>query len=88
MENCTGGEFIDKILDKGYITEEEAKFHIKSLFSAIYHCHKLNICHRDLKPDNFLLTTKDNDAILKVIDFGLSKKFGSEGNFKAVVGTP
>jgi len=25
MENCTGGEFIEKILDKGYIMEEEAK---------------------------------------------------------------
>jgi len=26
MENCTGGEFIEKILERGYIMEEEAKF--------------------------------------------------------------
>ena len=30
--------------------------------------------HRDLKPQNILLTSKDYSAALKLVDFGLSKK--------------
>ena len=33
---------------------------------------------RDLKPENFLYLTKDEDSPLKVIDFGLSKVFRDE----------
>ena len=33
-----------------------------------------NILHRDLKPENILLDKEDLDAILKITDFGLSRK--------------
>ena len=53
------------------------------------------ICHRDLKPENFLLADAAEDAEIKLIDFGLSKRFGSrvksghkEVQLKTVVGTP
>ncbi|MFS7990853.1 putative calcium-dependent protein kinase 5 CAMK-CDPK family [Helianthus anomalus] len=38
-------------------------------------CHSLGVMHRDLKPENFLLVDKDEDALLKTIDFGLSVFF-------------
>lgn len=88
MENCTGTDFVDKITILGYIVEEEAKGYLKCLFEAINHCHKQNISHRDLKPDNFILTTNEDDAILKVLDFGFSKKFGNLGyDLSTIVGT-
>lgn len=34
---------------------------------------------RDLKPENFLYLTKDEDSPLKVIDFGISKVFADSG---------
>ena len=37
-----------------------------------------NTLYRDLKPENFLFLTKDEDSPLKVIDFGLSKVFGDD----------
>lgn len=37
------------------------------------YCHSKNVAHRDLKPENFLFENKDEDADLKIIDFGLSK---------------
>ena len=38
----------------------------------------IHTIYRDLKPENFLFLTKDDDSPLKVIDFGLSKVFGSD----------
>ena len=35
----------------------------------------MTIMHRDLKPDNILLTRKDFSAVLKIVDFGLSRKW-------------
>ena len=44
------------------------------MMSSIIYCHKNRICHRDLKPDNFMLSSSD-DKTLKLIDFGLSRSF-------------
>ena len=39
------------------------------------------ICHRDLKPQNFLFENESEDAQLKIIDFGLSNFFSSDKEF-------
>jgi serine/threonine protein kinase len=35
----------------------------------------MGIAHRDLKPENVLFATPEPDSEIKIIDFGLSKKF-------------
>jgi len=47
---------------------------MNTLFKAIKHCHSMNIIHRDLKLENFLLKCEHDDSEIKIIDFGLSNK--------------
>lgn len=59
------------------------------LFHAINFIHSKGIVHRDLKPDNLLLSSKDENAEIKIIDFGLSRKYVESGELMhSRVGTP
>ena len=40
---------------------------------AVQHAHQKGIIHRDIKPSNILITTQDNQAVPKIIDFGVAK---------------
>ena len=42
---------------------------------------------RDIKPENFLLTTKGDDGVLKAADFGLSTYFSPGQIFNGIVGS-
>ncbi len=41
--------------------------------SAVQHAHQKGIIHRDLKPSNILVTAKDGEARIRIIDFGIAK---------------
>ena len=91
MEFCTGGELFDRIVAAQKFTEKHAAEIMSQMLSSIKHLHEHNIVHRDLKPENFLMETKDLNSEVKLIDFGLSKRWNtSEGADKmhTVVGTP
>lgn len=57
-------------MKKDILTEEESKFYLAELILAVDSVHKMNYIHRDLKPDNILLT---KDGHIKLSDFGLCK---------------
>jgi hypothetical protein len=40
---------------------------------AVQHAHQKGIIHRDLKPSNILVAMQDEQAVPKVIDFGVAK---------------
>jgi len=40
---------------------------------AIHHAHQKGIIHRDIKPSNILVSTEDDNATPKIIDFGVAK---------------
>jgi calcium-dependent protein kinase len=79
-EFCGGGELFDHIIAKGSFKEDQASKIIKQILSAIKHLHDRNICHRDLKPENILFESKNKEAQVKLIDFGLSKYFSAPVN--------
>ncbi|XP_045340364.1 serine/threonine-protein kinase 33 isoform X4 [Leopardus geoffroyi] len=96
MELCEDGE-LKEILDrKGHFSENETRWIIQSLASAIAYLHNKDIVHRDLKLENIMVKssfTDDNNEMnlnIKVTDFGLAvKKQGrSEAMLQTTCGTP
>ena len=88
MEYCSGGELFDRILESKGLSELDASKYMKKLLAAVNHLHLSGICHRDLKPQNFLFENDLPDAELKLIDFGLSNKFSLSKQMSTFVGTP
>jgi serine/threonine protein kinase len=54
-EKMGGGELFDRIVQKSYYNEKEARDVCLILFQAIQYCHQKKVAHRDLKPENLLL---------------------------------
>lgn len=76
MELCEGGELFEKIVEMHKFSERQGAELMRKILSAVKHLHEHGICHRDLKPENFLFSDDLEDAEIKLIDFGLSKRFG------------
>lgn len=74
-EVLTGGELLDYILSNKVLSESTAAHFFKQLISAVYYCHANGVIHRDLKPENLVLDSDSPNALLKVIDFGMSTLF-------------
>src|SRR5207237_6308604 len=59
-----------------------------TLAQAMQSAHQAGVIHRDLKPDNVLLTSS---GICKITDFGLAKQLGDDSaktQSDAILGTP
>jgi calcium/calmodulin-dependent protein kinase I len=54
-EVMLGGELFDRIVQKSYYNEKEARDTAMTVFKAIHYCHQHKVAHRDLKPENLLL---------------------------------
>lgn len=69
LEYCDGGDFGDKVKERGMsLREEEAADWMRQVLSAVAALHSKGVCHRDIKPDNFMV----REGRLKLADFGLA----------------
>jgi serine/threonine protein kinase len=75
MEFVEGETLGDRIVREGPLPEAEAVRLIAQVTRALDHAHQQGLIHRDIKPDNILLTA-DGRALLT--DFGLVKQLGED----------
>mmetsp|Transcript_32137 Transcript_32137/g.55502 ORF Transcript_32137/g.55502 Transcript_32137/m.55502 type:complete len:528 (-) Transcript_32137:29-1612(-) len=72
LEYCRGGSLLNYIRRNKRVDEDIARDFMVKLLKCINACH-MNACvHRDLKPDNILLTDPDDLLSMKLGDFGLA----------------
>ncbi len=88
MEFVDGESLGTRIEREGKIPEEEGKRIMAQVCQGLHRAHKQGIIHRDIKPDNILLT---RDGVAKITDLGLVKDVEEEMNLTRTgrgLGTP
>ena len=56
---------------------EQAMYYLQQVCAGLAHAHECNVIHRDIKPQNLLLTA-DQDVV-KIADFGVAKLEAGDG---------
>ena len=89
------GETLNKFIQrKGKLEPIEALRLVHQVAQALVAAHRQNLIHRDIKPDNLMITGHDGeDWQIKLIDFGLAKGLeqregASEASMGGFVGSP
>jgi len=95
MELCTGPDVFSYIIESmekpggtGFVSELEASVIARHCLKAMLCCHAHGFVHRDLNAKNFMIT--GSDQTVKLIDFGLAKRFQSrepKEGYVEIVGT-
>jgi serine/threonine protein kinase len=88
MEYVEGESLGDRIERLGKLPQDEAVEIITQVASALHYVHRIGIIHRDVKPDNILLST---DGLAKLTDLGLMKDTAADMNITRAatgLGTP
>lgn len=81
------GHTLKQLIDKGKISDEQAKKYFEQCVSALKVTHAKEIVHRDIKPSNIFIT---NDDEVKIMDFGIAKvaESGLGTRTNQMLGTP
>lgn len=70
MEYMVGGDLKSLLAMYGFFDEVSARFYCAEICMALEYLHEHGIVHRDIKPDNMLVSATGH---VKLTDFGLSK---------------
>lgn len=82
MEYLPGGDLMTVLIRRSYLTMEETRFYIAETLLALREVHSLGYIHRDVKPDNLLLT---KDGHVRLSDYGLSTPQHRDENIASIL---
>lgn len=88
LEYVDGGELFDRIIDENYkLMELDIVMFIRQICEGLRYMHKMYILHLDLKPENILCVSRVTNKV-KIIDFGLARKYQPREKLRVSFGTP
>jgi beta-lactam-binding protein with PASTA domain len=72
MEYVAGPSVREILQAQGLLAPAQAADALEQTLAALQHAHRQGIVHRDVKPENLMVT---RDGVVKVADFGLARAF-------------
>ncbi len=84
LEYMPGGDLLS-LCRKRPLTLNDALFYFKQVAEALAHAHSRGVIHRDIKPNNLLLSA--DHRTVKIADFGVAKLTTGEADEITRVGT-
>lgn len=87
MEMLQGENLAQRLARLRRLSLESTATILLQVARAIGKAHDAGIVHRDLKPDNIYLVRDEELEIAKVLDFGIAKRTGNDGQLTGAVQT-
>lgn len=81
------GKPLSVLVREGSVNQAQAVKYLLGILRALDYAESLRLVHRDIKPDNIMITNK---GVAKLLDMGLTKEVGDTSMTKAgqILGTP
>lgn len=76
LEYLSGGD-LALLCRQGPLKIDRAIFYLQQICAGLAHAHASGVIHRDIKPQNLLLTA--DHEVIKIADFGVAKIEAAEG---------
>lgn len=76
LEYLPGGDML-ALTKARPLSMQRALFYLEQICSGLAHAHKCGVIHRDIKPQNLLLT--EDREIVKIADFGVARLEETDG---------
>lgn len=88
LEYCDGGDLWGYINRHGKVSEAVARDLMRQLATGLKVLQEKHLIHRDLKPQNLLLSSKEGTPLLKIGDFGFARSLEDQALADTLCGSP
>ena len=86
MQYVGGGSLRELLNKRGHLDIQQATHYTIQMARALHHAHQRGIVHRDVKPQNMLISASNPNELL-LSDFGIAKIFDSNDRHETVLHT-
>ena len=73
MEFVDGTDLHELVKERGPLPVSNACYYVYQAAQGLQHAHDRQMVHRDIKPNNLMLTRDGKRQLIKILDFGLAK---------------